>query len=166
MLISVALPMIFEMGFPKNEILNRVLKLLGVSILGWVAGMGVYLPVFWFLSENDPKDYVASILGSSFGLTLSFYLCIFLPCIALIPRVAPSFKNRGGRIALGIIIGALCGLSWAREPMSFSRFYGGPVALILAFSSMGLAYGWGISQILDGETSPTEAMDGPDESKA
>jgi hypothetical protein len=154
------------MGFPKNEKLNRVLKLLGVSIFGWIAGMVVYLPVFWFLSKGDPKDYVATILGSSFGISFSFYLFIFLPCIALIPSVAPSFKNRGGRIALGIIIGALCGLSWAREPMSFSRFYGGPIALILAFSAMGLAYGWGISRVLDGKASQKEALDDPGDPRA
>ncbi len=131
----------------KSGYLEVILKLFGVSILGWLVGIAVYFPAFWLGTDAVVSKYVGTILGSSFGFSFSFYLFIFLPSIGLIPRVAPSFKNPWGRITLGLIIGVLCGIAWAREPMSYSAFYG-PIPLTIAFASMGAAYGWGISKAL------------------
>lgn len=138
---------ISKMAHGLNSYFELTLKLFGVSILGWIVGMAVYLPAFWLGTDTDVSDYVSTIVRSSFPFTFSFYLIIFLPSIGLIPRVAPSFRNLWGRITLGLIIGLFCGLSWAREPMAFSRVYG-TIPLTFAFAAMGIAYGWGISRAL------------------
>jgi hypothetical protein len=136
--------MFLGMANGKFAYFELILKLFGVSVLGWLVGIAVYFPAFWLGTDAVVSEYAPMIIRSSFGFSFSFYFFIFLPAIGLIPLVAPSFGNRWGRIALGLIIGGFCGLAWARAPMSYGHIYG-PIPLTLAFASMGVAYGWGIS---------------------